>query len=588
MVSQTQQGDFCLECNWEAFHIDGKTAVDPSGNALQHHLNCSSHETQSALPHCEVDEACCDVDDCAIDCGSICGDFTGCDTPTVCSITHCEDDNCDDNCDGDHCDDTHCDTNHCEEVNCQDNHCESIDPLCFENHCCEGTVNQDCGFDALFGLNTPLSLDTGVFPSMAMGNHSVGQATKAIQHQVPGLVDPFQQENFLSSYQTHATHCEQDVSNHFECHDFQKDWQSMFAPPVPTQAEVNPAEVFHMLGMCSDFSVCQDQHVPAPQNDLNTFEKPKIDTSNTFNCFHPEHHHVHSHFKNPNDFNLQATRKGPHRNHHRCRAHTHAHTHPYSPYSRQSRSSISSHLLSSPGETPPPLEGDTSSVLTTPDFSPDDSKLHICKWATEIHGIKAACGATFADCGSLQEHLVATHMNTVNGAKGNGYYCCWEGCHRPDEPFSQKSKLQGHFLTHSNYKNFSCSVCGKAFARQATLDRHERSHRGDKPYTCKHCGKSFTDSSELKTHSRTHTGEKPFKCTWPGCNFTTGDSSNMSSHRLTHGERRHKCHFPGCTKSFTRPDQLKRHQRTTHKQEFSPSLPSPSSDHFTMTPFTLV
>jgi uncharacterized Zn-finger protein len=142
------------------------------------------------------------------------------------------------------------------------------------------------------------------------------------------------------------------------------------------------------------------------------------------------------------------------------------------------------------------------------------------------------------------------------------------------------------------------------------LDRHERSHRGDKPYACKHCGKSFTDSSELKTHSRTHTGEKPFKCTWPGCNFTTGDSSNMSSHRLTHGERRHKCHFPGCTKSFTRPgmsshaflifgffspnanggpaDQLKRHQRTTHKMESCSTLPSPSSDHFTLTPFTVV
>ncbi|GAB1212751.1 hypothetical protein ATERTT37_001898 [Aspergillus terreus] len=88
-------------------------------------------------------------------------------------------------------------------------------------------------------------------------------------------------------------------------------------------------------------------------------------------------------------------------------------------------------------------------------------------------------------------------MTTVDGAKGTGYYCCWEGCHRPDEPFSQKSKLQGHFLTHSNYKNFKCTVCGKMFARQATLERHERSHRGEKPYKCSECGKTFTDSSEL-------------------------------------------------------------------------------------------
>ncbi|CAG8112522.1 unnamed protein product [Penicillium olsonii] len=587
MASQPPGGEFCLECNWEAFHIDGKDNPAPSENH-QDHWTCSGHTLPEPLPPCEVDEACCDVDDCALDCGSTCGGFLDCDDSTVCSATHCEDDTCEDtHCDEDHCD-PNCEEPDCEKPDCPEDHCDSIDPLCFDAHCCDGTENQDCGFDTFFGLNTPLSLDNSVFSSTAMAPHIHGHQMKGMDHTLPGTFDPSQQQNFLSSYQAHATHCEQDVPNHFECHDFQKDWQAMFpAPPAPTPSEVNPAEVFHMLGMCSDFSICQDQHVPGQQNTFDGFEKPKLNTP-ALNCYdHGHHHHVHNHFKNPNDLNLQATRKGPHRSHNRCRAHHHAHSHPYSPYSRHARSSISSHLHSSPGETPPPLDGGASSILTTPDFS-EDNELHICKWAPTINGIKAVCGAAFADSCGLQEHLIAAHMSTIDGAKGNGYYCCWEGCHRPNEPFSQKSKLQGHFLTHSNYKNFSCTVCGKTFARQATLDRHERSHRGDKPYTCKHCGKSFTDSSELKTHSRTHTGEKPFKCTWPGCNFTTGDSSNMSSHRLTHGERRHKCLFPGCTKSFTRPDQLKRHQRTTHKHESFSTLPSPSSDHFTMPSFAIV
>lgn len=443
MVSQPQAGDFCLECNWEAFHIDGKDTVNLSENP-QNHWNCSGHELHESLPHCEVDEACCDVDDCAVDCESACGGFLDCDTSTVCSVAHCENDNCDDNCE-----DNHCDTNHCEQNNCEEVHCDSIDPLCFENHCCADTENQDCGFDTLFGLNTPLSLDTSVFPSLTMGQQPPSHPAKCMDYPFPGAFGPSQQQNFLSSYHAHATHCNQDVPNHFECHDFQKDWHTMFpSPPVPIQNEVNPSEVFHMLGMCSEFSRCEEQHVPGQQSTFDTLEKPKIDTSTAFNCDH-EHHHVHNHFKNPNELNLQTGRKGPHRNLHRCRAHHHTNSHPYSPYSRQARSSVSSHLHSSPGETPPPLVGGASSILTTPDFS-EDNDLYICKWTPTIHGMKATCGATFSSPGALQEHLIATHMSTIDGAKGNGYYCCWEGCHRPNEPFSQKSKLQGHFLTHSN------------------------------------------------------------------------------------------------------------------------------------------
>ncbi|KAJ5098963.1 hypothetical protein N7532_005964 [Penicillium argentinense] len=569
MSSQPQGGDFCLECRWEGLHIDGKNPGDASGIQTQPQWTCSQPENHTVLADAQPDDGCCEADDCALDCGSVCDGFVDCDASTVCSVAHCDDI---------HCGDTHCD----------ETQCESTDPACYEDHCCDTTQDEDCAFDSFFGLTTPFSLDgSSDLPSTAMATHVAGDQGKPMDQTLPGTIDPCYHQDFLHSYQTHASHCEQNVSSHFECHDFQKDLQGMFThQPFPPQTEVNPADVFQMLGMCPDYTVCHD-HVAPAQPTATELEKPNnTPTPASLNCFHPEHHHVHGSFKNPNDLQLNIPR-GPHRNHHRCRVHHH-HAHPYSPYSRQSRSSVSSHFISSPGETPPPLDGGVSSVLTTPDFSTEDNDFHICKWVINIHGIKAPCGATFADSGALQDHLVASHMNTVDGARGNGYYCCWEGCHRPDEPFSQKSKLQGHFLTHSNYKNFRCSVCGKAFARQATLDRHERSHRGDKPYKCKDCGKTFTDSSELKTHSRTHSGEKPFKCTFPGCNFTTGDSSNMSSHRLTHGERKHKCPYPGCTKSFTRPDQLKRHQRTTHKIETPSLLPSPSHDQFTVAPYAVV
>ncbi|KAJ5379234.1 hypothetical protein N7509_012353 [Penicillium cosmopolitanum] len=565
MSNQPQDGDFCLECHWEGFHIDGKASGDSSGSHSQSQWECSQPELHTALANNKSsNNDCCEAEDCALDCGSGCEGLADCDASTVCSVAQCD-----------------------------ETHCENTDPACFEDHCCDDTNDQDCAFDSFFGLNTPLSLDTsGLLPPTApvMAPSLVDDQGKSLDPTLPGAIDPCYHQDFLHSYQSHASHCEQNVASHFECDDFQRDLQGMFThQPFPQQTEVNPQDVFQMLGMCPDYTVCHD-HVSPPQPSASEPEKPaQEEIPLGLNCFHPEHHHVHgsSHgsFKNPNDLNLHIPR-GPLRNHHRCRVHHH-HSHPYSPYSRHSRSSISSHFMSSPGETPPPLDGGISSVLTTPDFSAEDSDFHTCKWVVSINGIKAPCGITFTDSGALQDHLVSTHMNTVDGAKGNGYYCCWEGCHRPDEPFSQKSKLQGHFLTHSNYKNFRCSVCGKSFARQATLDRHERSHRGDKPYRCKDCGKTFTDSSELKTHSRTHSGEKPFQCTFPGCNFTTGDSSNMSSHRLTHGERKHKCLYPGCTKSFTRPDQLKRHQRTTHKTETS-SLLSPSPEHFALTPFGVI
>ncbi|PWY69684.1 hypothetical protein BO70DRAFT_144177 [Aspergillus heteromorphus CBS 117.55] len=570
MASHTKKDDFCLECHWEAFHLDRKEA-DDSSEAHPAQWSCPDEEHPPPPPRCDVDkecpvdEECCDVDNCSLTCPSVCDGFVDCEEALVCSVSHCDDD-----------------------------HCKDTEPVCFDEHCFgpDGNTDGEHSLESLLGLGSPLNIETNDLLSSTAIPPAHGEPLKTATHPVTDLVASVPNDAFLTPYTASMSHCHTHSHQHFHCHDFTKDAHHMNSW-LPVQNAVNPADVFHMMSVCPDLSGCHPLHTHQVQ-DCPGQEKPADSSSNPPTCFHIPHHphHLHhSHHAHPQPHPPNEIKSPPHnhqatdhwkpcRTHvHRCRTHGHAHIHPYgpySPYSRHSRSSVSSQL--SPAETPPPLDGGASSVLTSPEYSPD-TELYICRWTTKTNGVKTPCGAAFADSCGLQGHLVACHMGTVEGAKGLGYYCCWDGCHRPDEPFSQKSKLQGHFLTHSNYKNFKCTVCGKKFARQATLERHERSHRGEKPYKCPDCGKSFTDSSELKTHSRTHTGEKPFKCTYPGCNFQTGDSSNMSSHRLTHGERRHKCYYLGCTKSFTRHDQLKRHLKTTHKDDGT-SLPSPVMETF--------
>ncbi|KAL2872093.1 C2H2-type zinc finger protein [Aspergillus lucknowensis] len=553
MATHSRKDDFCLACHWESFHLGGKSSEDSSGSPAPSWDDCPDKDHHASDAHCNVGTTCCDTDNCSITCPSVCDGFVECHDSPDCSVSRCEEPDCYDPA-----------------------------PVCFDEHCFNTEHNPEAAehpLDSLFGLGIPMASDKNDFTVALEQCQADHQLSKAAEYAAAELTPSLCTGPFFTSDSIALTPCHPH-GYHPDPHATElSHFQQMEPQPLlPLQNEVDSPDVFHMLGMCPDFS--NHFHVHEAANCPETLDGST--TSDSFACLHLDEDSISNLLKNHNYMNSSLPTRGPCRSNHRCRSH-HAHVHPYSPYSRHSRSSFSSQMLPSPGETPPPLDGGASSVITSPDFSPSEGDLHVCKWVTSSRGVKASCGATFSSACALQEHLISRHMGPVNGAKGTGYYCCWEGCSRPGVPFSQKSKLQGHFLTHSNYKNFHCTVCGKFFARQATLERHERSHRGEKPYKCSECGKSFTDSSELKTHSRTHTGEKPFKCTFPGCNFQTGDSSNMSSHRLTHGERRHKCNFPGCNKSFTRPDQLKRHTRSTHKTEHQPSTPSllgsPPDDH---------
>lgn len=442
MSSHVREDDFCLGCHWEAFHIDGGSSLDNSDS--QNQWNCSADNHHDPLANCDVDEACCDVDDCSFNCSSICDGFVNCDESTVCSVPHCENENCEDD-------------------NCEDN-CEDTGPACFDGHCYGDDDNCDLG--QLLGFETSLNLENSNILSHAEPSQSqIGQPGKAMATGHMGPTSGASSSNcFFPPYAVPANQCSPHGPYHPGCHDL--------ASSYPAPNGVNPADVFHMLGMCTDLSNCRVPHVP--QGSGHCGHHPVGFNGNPCSlppaCFHAGHHHMHNYAKPSvnvaarNVNNNSSLLKGACRtHHHRCRSHAHQHLHhPYSPASRQSRSSVSSQLISSPGTTPPPLEdGKPSSLLTrSPDVSSDAHDSHVCKWTANLQGARTICGAVFSDEGALQEHLVSKHMVAVDGAKGNGYYCRWEGCHRPDEPFSQKSKLQGHFLTHSNrtyFPSFSIS-----------------------------------------------------------------------------------------------------------------------------------
>lgn len=462
--------DYCLECHWESFHLDGKDDGSSAGpqpqqpsseqqeacpRADHHALTTTTTTSSSSSSHCDGEEECCEEDDCSTTCPSVCDGFVDCDDSTACSVLHCD-----------------------------ENHCESHDPVCFDNHCfTEDEHTADHGLESFLGLEQPFSLEANdLLPSLALEQqqqqpHHQGQQQQQQQHQHQLQLHQSKpdESGTVGSFFHPYSSCQSHMPNHHG--------SLMHHPTYPVQNDVNPADVFHMLGMCSDFSTC---HMPEEQQ---CHSHPLNDSTNPFPCFHTEHgnnennnfqnthhhnhlHHDHLHEQQQHHLHqihhhqqqhqhqhqhhqikppTSRPTKGPCRSHHRCRVHAHAHAHPYSAHSRHSRSSISSHLIPSPGETPPPLDGGASSVITSPEFSPVDRDSFVCKWTTTSpSGMRASCGVSFADAGALQKHLIACHMSTVDGAKGNGYYCCWEGCHRPDEPFSQKSKLQGHFLTHSN------------------------------------------------------------------------------------------------------------------------------------------
>ena len=75
---------------------------------------------------------------------------------------------------------------------------------------------------------------------------------------------------------------------------------------------------------------------------------------------------------------------------------------------------------------------------------------------------------------------------------------------------------------------------------------------------CTTCLKTFSRPYNLKSHQRTHTKERPFLCLHPDCGWTFARPHDLKRHELLHsGVKPFEC---VCGKRFARSDAFKRHQ----------------------------
>lgn len=141
------------------------------------------------------------------------------------------------------------------------------------------------------------------------------------------------------------------------------------------------------------------------------------------------------------------------------------------------------------------------------------------------------------------------HQLTVHSAEVKVFLCHFAGCDFvADKPYSLKT----HMWTHTEERNFSCTVdgceyrgktkaalwkwdlflfnCNFCFYKFELLSHCKVHQHMEKHLECDICDYKTTSSSHLKRHKKSHTKEKNLQC--PYCSYKCSDMEYLRKHIL--------------------------------------------------------
>jgi uncharacterized Zn-finger protein len=143
------------------------------------------------------------------------------------------------------------------------------------------------------------------------------------------------------------------------------------------------------------------------------------------------------------------------------------------------------------------------------------------------------CKKTFAQFVGIKRHM-GTHFDSPLLRPFKCLMC--------EKRLQTKNDLEVHLVTHSNVKNFQCSVCPRLFTSQTAANRHYQSCHVNNYFQCKFCDdKRFKTTTMLRSHLFVHRGFSPYNC-------------------------------PACTTKYTHLNLFRRHLRNVHQTEFDEKL----------------